>query len=124
MKTIPEKYVKEPTGFPFPPVIIAEGKKLIFTSGAVCEDWDGTVPADMATQTRNTILACKRVLEEAGASLEDVVYVDANVADLSQWGEFNRVYRELMPEPYPARKAVGGEISDGFLVEMAMFAMI
>lgn len=49
-KTLPEKFIKEPTGFPFSPVLSIEGKEIVVTSGTCCDDYDGQIPEDMETQ--------------------------------------------------------------------------
>ena len=123
MKTLPEKYIKEPTGYPFSPVLTIEGKKIIVTSGTTCDDYDDTIPEDIETQARNTILACERFLKEAGCGLEDVFNVEVYMSDLAQWDDFNKVYRELMPEILPCRKALQVGLLPGYLVELVMWAV-
>ena len=123
MITLPEKFVKEPTGFPFSPVLIAEGKQIVVTSGVVCEDYDNTIPETMEEQARMTILACEKFLQEAGCELKDVFNVEVYMSDMSQWADFNKVYRELMPEPMPCRKALQVGLLPGYLVEIVMWAV-
>ena len=123
MKTLPEKYKKEPTGYPFSPVLTIEGKKIIVTSGTTCDDYDDTIPEDIETQARNTILACERFLKEAGCGLEDVFNIEVYMSDLAQWDDFNKVYRELMPEILPCRKALQVGLLPGYLVELVMWAV-
>lgn len=123
MITLPEKYVKEPTGFPFSPVLMVEGKQIVVTSGAVCEDYDGTIPETMEEQARKTILACERFLQEAGCELTDVFHVEVYLQDMAQWADFNQVYRELMPDPKPCRKALQVGLMPGYLVEIVMWAV-
>ena len=123
MITLPEKFIKEPTGFPFSPVLVAEGKKIIVTSGVVCEDYDNTIPETMEEQARMTILACEKFLQEAGCELTDVFNVEVYMSDLSQWTDFNKVYREMMPEPKPCRKALQVGLLPGYLVEIVMWAV-
>lgn len=123
MKTLPEKYIKEPTGYPFSPVLTIEGKKIIVTSGTTCDDYDDTIPEDIETQARKTILACERFLNEAGCGLEDVFNVEVYMSDLAQWDDFNKVYRELMPEILPCRKALQVGLLPGYLVELVMWAV-
>jgi 2-iminobutanoate/2-iminopropanoate deaminase len=62
------------------------------------------------------------VLHAAGSSLADVVKVTAHLADLSHREGFNRAYRELMPEPFPARTTVGSQLH-GILVEIDVIAI-
>ena len=121
--TIPEKFIKEPTGFPFSPALSIEGKEIVVTSGVCCDDYDGTVPEDMETQARNTILACENFLKEAGCGLENVFNVEVYMKDLEQWDDFNKVYKALVPEPFPCRKALQVGLLPGYLVEVVMWAV-
>ncbi len=46
----------------------------------------------------------------------------AHLTDLRDREGFNRVYREMFPEPFPARTTVGSQL-DGILVEIDVIAM-
>ena len=122
-KTLPEKYIKEPTGYPFSPVLTIEGKEIVVTSGITCDDYDDKIPEDIETQARNTILACENFLKEAGCDLSNVFNVEVYMKDLAQWDDFNKVYRELMPEILPCRKALQVGLLPGYLVEIVMWAV-
>ena len=123
-KTLPEKFIKEPTGFPFSPVLSIEGKEIVVTSGTCCDDYDGQIPEDMETQARNTILACERFLKEAGCNLSNVFNVEVYMSDLDKWNDFNKVYKELMPDnPLPCRKALQVGLLPGYDVELVMWAV-
>jgi 2-iminobutanoate/2-iminopropanoate deaminase len=39
--------------------------------------------------------------------LADVVKCTVFLADIAEWGEFNKVYAEFFAKPYPARSALG-----------------
>ena len=120
---LPEKYVKEPVSYPFSPVLSIEGKELVVTSGQCCDDWDGQIPETIEEQSRNTLLACEARLKEAGCTLENVFNVEVFMADLAQWGDFNAVYREIMPDPKPCRRAVQVGLLPGYMVEVIMWAV-
>ena len=47
------------------------------------------------------------VAEAAGGSLSDIVKVNAYLTDLGNFAIFNEVMAEFIPEPFPARAAVG-----------------
>ena len=120
---LPEKFVKEPTGFPFSPVLTVEGKEIVVTSGVCCDDYDGKVPDSMEEQARNTLLACENFLKEAGCSLSQVFNVEVFLKDMDQWGDFNAVYKEIMPDPKPCRRALQVGLMPGYLVEVVMWAV-
>ena len=119
---LPETYVKEPTGYPFSPVLTIEGREIVLTSGMCCDDWDGTTPDSIEEQTRMTLLACEKNLKEAGCDFRNVFNVEVYMKDLSQWGDFNKVYKEMMPDPKPCRRALQVGLLPGYLVEVVMWA--
>ena len=65
----------------------------------------------------------ERALRAAGAELSDVVSATVYLANADDWGKFNAVYRELMPQPYPTRTALGAELR-GILVEISVIAYV
>ena len=61
---------------------------------------------DITLQTTNAIAAVKKVVQEAGFQMADVVSVTVYVADLNDVAKMNEVYEKLMPDPKPARATV------------------
>ena len=120
---LPEKYVKEPIDAPYSPVLTIEGKELVLISGTVCDDWEGQMPETIEEQARCVLKACQARLQDAGCDLENVFNVEVFMADLAQWGDFNKVYREMMPDPKPCRRAVQVGLLPGYLVEVVMWAV-
>ena len=57
-------------------------------------------------QAELTLKNITAILAAAGCSWEDVVKVNAYLADLSNFPVFNEVYQECVVEPYPARTTV------------------
>lgn len=98
---------------------------FVFVSGQVPRDpvSGELVGDDIESQTRQVIANVKRALEAAGASLSDVVSVIVYLSDIDDWGRFNTAYRELMPQPYPTRTAVGANLR-GILVEISAVAYV
>ena len=64
---------------------------------------EGGIEAE-ARQTMENIAA---VLKANGLSMSDVVKCTVMLADMSEWGTFNEVYRSFFTPPYPARSAFG-----------------
>ena len=95
----------------------------MFVAGQVPRDpATGSIPEGIRAQTRLVLSNIDRVLGAAGCTLADVVKVTAHLADLGQRDAFNEVYREVVPEPFPARTTVGSELG-GFLVEIDVIAL-
>ncbi|HSL69176.1 MAG TPA: Rid family hydrolase [Longimicrobiales bacterium] len=115
-------------GFPVPqgaytPVVRAG--EFLFVSGQVPTDpaTGRVVGATVAEQTRFVIEKLGRTLFAAGASLSDVVVVNAYLADIGAWDEFNAAYRAGFAPPYPTRTTVGAQLH-GVLVELSATAYI
>jgi reactive intermediate/imine deaminase len=65
------------------------------------------------------------VLERHGASLRDVVKCTVFLADMSEWGAFNDVYKQFFSQPYPARSALGANgLALGARVEVECIAYV
>lgn len=108
---------------PYSPAVRAGN--LVFVSGQVPRDpvSGALVGDDVATQTRQTLSNLRRVLEQCGASLADVVSVTVYLADADDWGAMNTVYSETFHAPYPSRTTVGAELR-GVLVEISAVAYV
>jgi len=81
---------------------------MLFLSGSI-----GIVPGtrDLAEggiqgQTRQTMENIKGTLENFGSSMDKVVKCTVFLADMSEWGAMNEVYRTYFANP-PARSALG-----------------
>ncbi|MEX0893197.1 MAG: Rid family hydrolase [Gemmatimonadota bacterium] len=98
---------------------------LLFISGQVPRDFEtgALLGAELEAQTLGVIANLRRVLEGAGAGLEDVVSVTAYLADIGDWDAFNRIYREAFEPPYPTRTTVGAALHD-VLVELSAVAVV
>ena len=96
--------------------IIANG--FLFVSGQVPVDpLTKAVPEAFADQVRRAMGNVAAVAEAAGARLSDAVRVGVYLADLTDFEEMDRVYREYFEEPLPARTTVGTTLL-GFAVEI------
>ena len=58
-------------------------------------------------ETRQTMQNIKVTLEKYGYSMSDLVKCTAMLADIKEWGAFNKVYKSFFSERYPARSALG-----------------
>ena len=98
---------------------------FVFVSGQVPRDpaTGALVGDDVESQTKQVVANVSRALQAAGASLSDVVSVIVYLADIDDWGKFNSAYKNLMPQPYPTRTALGANLR-GILVEMSAVAYV
>ena len=106
---------------PYSPVVVSGDH--VFTAGQVAFDETGSlVGDDMETQTKRALENLRSCLAAAGCALEDVVKVNAYLADLASFDAYNAVYAEFFAEPYPARTTVQAGLPPGLLVEIEAVA--
>lgn len=101
--------------------------KMIYTSGQLPVDpATGSFPeGGIKEQTRQSLLNVKAILEEAGASMENVVKTTVFLADMSDFADMNAVYAEFFSQPYPARSAVAVKtLPKGASVEIEVVAIM
>ncbi|MEZ3549299.1 MAG: RidA family protein [Muribaculaceae bacterium] len=99
---------------------------LIFVSGQLpINAADGTMPAEIKEQTAQSIENVKAILQEAGASLDNVVKTTVFLADMSLFGDMNEVYASYFSKVYPARAAFAvKELPKKALVEIEVVAVV
>lgn len=79
---------------------------------------------DVAEQARQALSNLAVILADAGASFDDVIRTGIYLTDPKHYGPVNEVYRELLPEPFPARTTVYVGLPPGILVEIDMLAVL
>jgi aminoacrylate peracid reductase len=80
---------------------------------------------DAAAQTRHILETIKRVIEEAGGSMDDVTFNHVFVKDWADYAAINTVYAEYFPGDKPARYCVQtGLVKPHALVEIASIAHV
>src|ERR1700761_3250038 len=80
----------------------------VYVAGTLGTDIDLNLVDDGAHgQTLQALAYIKRILEECGASLDDVVKVNAYMTDMSQFEEMNDAYVSVFGDKPPARITVG-----------------
>jgi 2-iminobutanoate/2-iminopropanoate deaminase len=106
---------------PYSPVVVSGDH--VFTAGQVAFDETGALVGDtMDEQARRALENLRSCLEAAGCTLDDVVKVNAYLADLADFDAYNAAYREFFTAPYPARTTVQAGLPPGLLVEIEAVA--
>ncbi len=120
-KTVVVEEAPKPAG-PYSHAVVANG--LVFISGqGPVDPATGTMPDAFADQVRQTFRNVQAILEAAGSSIDNIVKVNAYVADLTRFQEFNKIYGEFFQEEPPARTTVGVSLL-GFWVEVDCIAVL
>jgi 2-iminobutanoate/2-iminopropanoate deaminase len=106
---------------PYSPVVVSG--ETVYTAGQIANDPDGNlVEGGIAEQARQTLENVRTCLEAAGCTMDDVVKVNAYLADLGDFPGYNEVYVEFFGRPYPARTSVQAGLPPGVLVEIEAVA--
>ena len=93
-------------GSPFSRAVEVGG--ILYLSGQIGNAPDGHLPADLASQTRNTMENIAAVLASLGTDMTAVFKCTIMLADMNRWREFNAVYLDYFdPARLPARSAFG-----------------
>ncbi|MEV7965382.1 Rid family detoxifying hydrolase [Sphaerisporangium sp. NPDC088356] len=98
---------------------------LIFVSGqGPVDPATGVVTGvTIAEQTAATLKNLSSILASGGATLNDVVKATVHLADLSDFDEYDRVYKTFFDSPRPVRTTVGSALM-GILVEIDVIAHV
>ncbi len=98
---------------------------LVFVSGQIPIDpTSGALISDaIDAATRQSLANVTRILESAGGTLNDVVKATVFLIDPADYAGMDAAYREVMPEPFPAREAVFvAGLPKGARVEISVIA--
>jgi len=79
----------------------------IYVAGTLGTDADFNLADGVHGQTLQALDYIKRILEECGASLDDVVKVNVYLTDMSTFEEMNDAYVGVFGDRVPARITVG-----------------
>lgn len=96
---------------------------FVFVSGQVPMGADGEiVEGDIVTQTKQTIVNVKSILQSLGLGLEHVVKATVWLADTRDFWPFNKVYLEYFGAALPARSCVRADMMLDCKVEIEVVA--
>jgi 2-iminobutanoate/2-iminopropanoate deaminase len=106
---------------PYSPVVVSAD--LVVTAGQVAFDEKGElVSGEIEGQARQVFDNLERCLEAAESSLDEVIKVNAFLADLADFEAYNEVYREYFSAPYPVRTTVQAGLAPGLRLEVEAIA--
>jgi 2-iminobutanoate/2-iminopropanoate deaminase len=95
------------SSLPFSPAIRAG--EFLFVSGQASVDSSGAIVQDsFEGEMRRSFANVVAILRAHGLSLGDVVQVRSYVGRQEDLAEYNRIYREIFAEPFPARSTLIG----------------
>jgi 2-iminobutanoate/2-iminopropanoate deaminase len=92
-------------GLPFNDGIVA-GNTLYIAGQEGTDDSSKLVAGGIGPETTAALENIQKVLKAAGFELKDVVSVTVYLADIHDFGDMNRIYKTVIPEPKPARATI------------------
>jgi enamine deaminase RidA (YjgF/YER057c/UK114 family) len=100
-----------PPGYPVHPfysqaVEVKSAERMLFVAGQYGIGPDGNIPADVASQTRNSLANMIAVLAAAGMTAADVVKYTIFLTDPADMDAFIAAASESLPRPPPATTLV------------------
>ncbi len=99
-------------------ISVSGNKNLPFSDGVVAGNTlyvagqEGTdvqsklVAGGITAETKAALDNIQKVIKAAGFDLKDIVSVTVYLADIKEFGDMNKVYREFMPDPKPTRATI------------------
>jgi reactive intermediate/imine deaminase len=100
---------------------------ILYLSGQIgsTPDGKGLVPGGMEAETKQVMENIGAVLKANGRSYSDVFKCTVMLADMRQWGDFNKIYvTYFKPNRLPARSALGANgLALGAAVEVECWAV-
>lgn len=79
----------------------------LYVSGQGPRHADGSIPSTFETQFKQAVDNMKAVVESAGMTLNNVVYVHVYLTDMSSYAAMDRIFGEYFPKMPPARAVLG-----------------
>ena len=97
---------------------------MLYLSGQLGNKADGTLPAGIDAQARQTMDNIGAVLKRQGLGWGDVVKCTVMLDNMADWPAFNQVYVTYFPDKkFPARSAFGADgLALGALLEVECWA--
>ena len=103
-------------------------ENTVYVSGTVAWDRDGNIVGqdNMLEQSRQAFSNVKEILAEAGATMDDVVKINAFLTDINRYAEYSAARAEAFTNNIPASTAVASPalVEPGLLIEIEAIAEI
>ena len=119
--------LSKPVGV-FSHAVKAEGKQYLFISGVTARDANGNPvgKGDMRAQTKQVLENMKIILEDAGATFDNVVRVTVYVTDLKNCKDIHEVRAQYFKKDFPASTLVqvAGLLHKDLLIEIEAIAVL
>ncbi|MBS1851717.1 MAG: RidA family protein [Acidobacteria bacterium] len=92
-------------GLPFSDGIVA-GNTMYVAGQEGVNDQGKLIGGGIAPETEAALRNIEKILKAGGYDMGDVVSVTVYLADIQEFGEMNKIYRSILPDPKPVRATV------------------
>ena len=114
-----------PTGLPFSDAVRVDDTLYVSGMVGVTPGTLQLVPGGIEPESRQTMENIRMTLAEHGATMNDIVKCTVMLADISEWGTFNEIYKTYFTDHYPARSALGANgLALGARIEVECIAVL
>jgi 2-iminobutanoate/2-iminopropanoate deaminase len=95
--------------WPYAQAMILRGGDIMVCSGQVAfnADRDIVCKGDLRGQTRQCFENLKKVLSEAGASLDDILHITVYLTEMREFPRLGEIARQYLREPFPGMTLIG-----------------
>jgi 2-iminobutanoate/2-iminopropanoate deaminase len=90
---------------PFSDGVIA-GNTLYVAGQEGTDDKGKLAAGGIAAEAQAALANIEKIVKSAGFEMKDIVSVTVYLADIHEFGDMNKVYKSVMPDPKPARATV------------------
>jgi len=108
-----------PAGLPFSDGVLV-GDTLYLSGRIGLDPATGRVPESVDAELSLLFEGFQAVLQQAGMSMDDLVWVQVHSPDVSLWERFNAAYAKFFSREFPARAFLGS----GPLLKKGRFEML
>ncbi len=110
-------------GLPFSDGIVA-GNTLYIAGQEGTDDSGKLADGGIAPETTAALGNIEKILKAAGFELKDVVSVTIYLADIHEFGDMNKVYKSVIPDPKPVRATIqAAALVNNARIEVAAIAV-
>ena len=108
-----------PAGLPFSDAVLI-GNTLYLSGRIGIDPATGLAPQSVDVELKFLFDGFRAVLQQAGMSMDDLVWVQVHSPDVSLWERFNAAYVKFFSREFPARAFLGS----GPLLKNGRFEML
>jgi 2-iminobutanoate/2-iminopropanoate deaminase len=110
-------------GLPFSDGVIA-GNTLYVAGQEGTDDKGKLAAGGIAGEAQAALANIEKIVKSAGFEMKDIVSVTVYLADIHEFGDMNKVYKTVMPDPKPARATVQvGALVNNARIEISAIAV-